>query len=313
MQYRNTGYAANSFTTFYFEKNLQGDVVALYDANGAKVLSYNYDAWGNHTTTWHNSYGINMYAIYNPFRYRGYYYDTETGLYYLQSRYYNPQWGRFLNADGFLSTGNGLLGFNMYAYCDNNPISKIDPLGYDAMIVINYNIPSGVPVVGHTFLFIQDSDGTWYKSEVGGNVKETLKNYLQGDFTTVSICSFEKVTQEIVDEYRNKKGFWNNLGALMGLCGYDTEYLVGDYSACKKPAEDKVTNNYDYNLFTNNCGTHVRDILKYGPHESINASCYNNFLSFTPIPRNYFWRYRISQYMDSSTPCATMPVIHPRC
>ena len=129
MQYRNTGYAANSFTTFYFEKNLQGDIVALYDANGAKVLSYNYDAWGNQTVTWHNSYGSNIYAIYNPFRYRGYYYDTETGLYYLQRRYYNPQWGRFLNADGLVSTGQGLLSYNMYAYCGNNPVMYIDPTG----------------------------------------------------------------------------------------------------------------------------------------------------------------------------------------
>ena len=64
MQYRSDTYAANTFNTFYFEKNLQGDVVAVYTENGVKVLSYTYDAWGNHTTTWHNSYGINMYAIY---------------------------------------------------------------------------------------------------------------------------------------------------------------------------------------------------------------------------------------------------------
>ena len=62
-------------------------------------------------------------------RYRGYYYDTDTGLYYLQSRYYNPKWGRFLNADGYVSTGTGLLGYNMYAYCDNNPVMGYDPTG----------------------------------------------------------------------------------------------------------------------------------------------------------------------------------------
>jgi RHS repeat-associated protein len=67
--------------------------------------------------------------ILNPFRYRGYYYDTETGLYYLQSRYYNPAWGRFLNADVYLSTGTGLIGQNMYLYCDNNPVVRFDPGG----------------------------------------------------------------------------------------------------------------------------------------------------------------------------------------
>ena len=71
-----------------------------------------------------------MYAIYNPFRYRGYYYDTETQLYYLQSRYYNPAWGRFLNADGLISTGQGLIGYNMYTYCGNNPVMGYDPSGY---------------------------------------------------------------------------------------------------------------------------------------------------------------------------------------
>ena len=71
----------------------------------------------------------------NPFRYRGYYYDTDTGLYYLQSRYYNPQWGRFLNADGYVSTGTGMIGFNMYAYCNNNPVMGYDPNGN--MIIYN--------------------------------------------------------------------------------------------------------------------------------------------------------------------------------
>ena len=72
--------------------------------------------------------------MFNPFRYRGYYYDTDTGLYYLQSRYYNPKWGRFLNADGYVSTGMGLLGHNMYAYCGNNPVMGYDPTGEIAIV-----------------------------------------------------------------------------------------------------------------------------------------------------------------------------------
>ena len=78
-------------------------------------------------------------AVFNPFRYRGYYYDTDTGLYYLQSRYYNPQWGRFLNEDGYISTGTGLLGYNMYAYCNNNPVMGYDPTGYGDVCVEDFN------------------------------------------------------------------------------------------------------------------------------------------------------------------------------
>jgi RHS repeat-associated protein len=65
----------------------------------------------------------------NPLRYRGYVYDTETGLYYLQSRYYNPEIGRFINADAFAATGQGILGNNMFAYCGNNPVSREDDGG----------------------------------------------------------------------------------------------------------------------------------------------------------------------------------------
>ena len=91
------------YDTYYFEKNLQGDIIAIYTENGTKIGSYTYDAWGNCTVSTESGTTTIQKRIVrtlNPFRYRGYYYDTETGLYYLQSRYYNPQWGRFLNADG---------------------------------------------------------------------------------------------------------------------------------------------------------------------------------------------------------------------
>jgi len=91
-------------------------------------------------------------AVYNPFRYRGYYYDVETGWYYLQSRYYNPEWGRFLNADGYLSTGTGLMGYNMFAYCNNDPINCIDTQGnlpcliVVALLVLTIEITKNVAI-----------------------------------------------------------------------------------------------------------------------------------------------------------------------
>ena len=118
---------ANGTMLFYYLYNVQGDVIAIVRAaTGQIVATYSYDAWGNCTVT--NAAG---YAVgdKNPFRYRGYYYDTETGLYYLNSRYYNPEFGRFISADGFVSTGQGITGSNMFAYCGNNPINRYDPSG----------------------------------------------------------------------------------------------------------------------------------------------------------------------------------------
>ena len=90
-------------TTYYYATNLQGDVVALLNASGTAVVTYTYDAWGKLLDT-SGTLASTLGAL-NPLRYRGYVYDTETGLYYLQSRYYDPEVGRFINADAFASTG----------------------------------------------------------------------------------------------------------------------------------------------------------------------------------------------------------------
>lgn len=111
-------------TVYYYITNLQGDVMKLVDASGTVVASYEYDPYGNITSS-----SGDMAAI-NPLRYRGYYYDSDSGLYYLQSRYYDPKVGRFINADSYASTGHGVLGNNMFAYCNNNPASFEDSSGY---------------------------------------------------------------------------------------------------------------------------------------------------------------------------------------
>ena len=109
--------------TYYYVLNLQGDVVKLVDVSGAEVASYEYDAWGNVLSQ------SGSMASTNPLRYRGYYYDSETGFYYLQSRYYDPANRRFINADSYAGTGQGILGYNMFAYCSNNPVRRVDSAG----------------------------------------------------------------------------------------------------------------------------------------------------------------------------------------
>ena len=119
--------------TYLYEKNIQGDVVAVYDYAGDLVVRYAYNAWGAVSETEYGSeYDESSFAVEcNPFRYRGYYYDTETDLYYLNSRYYDPAVGRFLNADGvdFLGTDEGLLSYNLFAYCLNDPVNRTDDSG----------------------------------------------------------------------------------------------------------------------------------------------------------------------------------------
>lgn len=128
MQYRLTTYAEDTWDVYWFEHNLQGDIVGVYDKSGTKLISYAYDAWGNFTTTYYNN-GASTTAVKNPFRYRGYYYDSDLQLYYLQTRYYDSVTGKFISADSYISTGQGVLGHNMFAYCNNNPVMYIDPSG----------------------------------------------------------------------------------------------------------------------------------------------------------------------------------------
>ena len=113
---------------YYYILNLQGDVIRLINSNGATVASYEYDPYGKVISA------TGSMAAINPLRYRGYYYDQETGLYFLMSRYYDPAICRFINADSFASTGQGILGHNMFAYCNNCPTNCVDHSGTRAVL-----------------------------------------------------------------------------------------------------------------------------------------------------------------------------------
>ena len=118
-------------TQYYYIRNGQNDVIGILDSNLNQVVSYEYDSWGN-TISIKDANGNTITSssnigIINPYRYRSYRYDTEIGLYYLNSRYYNPEWGRFINADSILI--ERLLGLNLYSYCYNNAVNSIDSNG----------------------------------------------------------------------------------------------------------------------------------------------------------------------------------------
>lgn len=108
---------------YYYMRDLLGNVTAVADADGNLVAEYSYDAYGNLLSS------SGALANINPIRYRGYYYDSETSFYYLKTRYYNPQWRRFINADSLFIAGDIITGCNMYAYCEDNPIMNTDSNG----------------------------------------------------------------------------------------------------------------------------------------------------------------------------------------
>ncbi len=159
--------SGSTYTTYYYLRNAQGDIVKLIDGSGNTVVEYVYDSWGKKlstTGTLATTLGENQ-----PFRYRGYVYDEETQWYYLQSRYYDPTTGRFISADVYLSTGQGVLGHNAFAYCLNNPVNMNDKAGRRA---------HGLAIEIHN-VFAYDSGyyvPTGDKSYVSPYVRDTLKS-----------------------------------------------------------------------------------------------------------------------------------------
>jgi len=120
---------------YIFRKNLQGDITGIYNSSAELIVEYTYsDAWGAGVTV--SGSQASTIGMYNSFRYRGYYYDTESGLYYLNSRYYDPVACRFINADSQLNTNEGNSGYNLYSYCGNNPVMYTDPSGHSILGIL---------------------------------------------------------------------------------------------------------------------------------------------------------------------------------
>ena len=144
-------------TTYYYVTNLQGDVIGILDSYGLQVVSYAYDAWGNVTILDQ----CDPIVDYNPLLYRGYVYDDETGLYYLQSRYYNPCWGRFINADdiAYLGEDGSILSYNLFSYCKNNSANEYDPTGCFSWKKL-FKIAAAVTLAAVAVIAVVGSGGT---------------------------------------------------------------------------------------------------------------------------------------------------------
>ena len=124
------------FANCYYLKNMQGDITGIVNSSGSIIVKYSYDVFGRKTVDYCTNDSLikitrMIYSMGNPFGYRGYCYDADSGFYYLQSRYYDPNTGRFINADdtNYLNVTGTVLGCNLFAYCENDPVNMVDPSG----------------------------------------------------------------------------------------------------------------------------------------------------------------------------------------
>ena len=150
--------------TYYYMLNQQGDVIGLVNSSGTQVVAYTYDAWGKPLTVTGSL--VSTLGQINPLRYRGYIYDHETGLYYLQSRYYNPKIGRWINADALVDQSS-VLGYNLFAYCRNNPVNMTDTTGNLPFFAITAAIGAVVGAVVGGVVAAKNGGNVWAGVGIG--------------------------------------------------------------------------------------------------------------------------------------------------
>lgn len=127
--------------TYYYLKDIQGNIISIIDESGTELVQYEYDAFGNVINNPDDPYG-DIFEI-NPYTYRGYRFDSEIRMYYLNSRFYSPIIGRFFSSDGLLGDTGNIHSTNMYSYCYNNPIANTDLLGYSVVSFLGFSITYG--------------------------------------------------------------------------------------------------------------------------------------------------------------------------
>ncbi len=232
------GMADSSNHFYYYIYNVQGDVIALADASTGKlVVTYTYDAWGKLMELKDTT--ANSVGTLNPFRYRGYYYDAETGLYYLQTRYYDPEVGRFINADAFTSTDiSSPLGTNMFAYCENNPILRSDPTGEWVNILVG-GILGGVSSLVDGLIDGKEG-GQLIKSIVIGTISGALSAACPTPFTSklvdVAATCIDSVSDMV---FFNKCAKPSDIATTVSSAGFAVGYNEwGTYSTSKELSND---------------------------------------------------------------------------
>ena len=200
--------------TYFFTRNLQGDIIGIYNASNSKLVgTYSYDAWGrpldvNGTRASETSDPDNILQK-NPYRYRGYRYDQETGFYYLNSRFYDPEVKRFLSSDVYavvFAATNGITDKNLYNYCDNNPVMRADDSGHFWHVVIGAVVGGGMELAGQLMSGKSLKEVNWAKvgvSALSGGVSAAVPG---GFITAAVIGGTTDVAFDMIDGNINSVG-----------------------------------------------------------------------------------------------------------
>ena len=249
-------------TLYYYVLNAQGDVIALADQNGNLIAKYSYDPWGKLLSVTPNGWLDEQNAYYlavaeaNPLRYRGYYYDSETGFYYLQSRYYDPEIGRFINADSYASTdATGLLSTNMFAYCENDPVNRSDPSGEAfSLITIAVGATVGALVNAAGTALSNVADGKAWNDGIGlallsGAVSGAVSTVSMNPAARLAISAVTSAAESVYDQVKNDGSV--NLGRLTadvavgtisGYSGYIGNNLTGSFVKSGSTLKGQIKN-----------------------------------------------------------------------
>ena len=254
------GVSRNGYN-YYYMRNAQGDVIALYNCYGDINSRYVYDSWGKLLSVT-NASGTpitdqTQIAHVNPIRYRGYYYDKETGLYYLQSRYYDSEVGRFINADTITDGGAGVLGNNLFIYCANNPVTSSDPSGHwivkNAIKWVVKNVVR--PVVrstkkatasfGNSTRTVGINGSAAFGGDVSGSLGITTDNKgnigviitgCTGGGTPIASASVYQTVTTAPDIYK-QRGMSTQIGGSADVCGVS---VGAEYSFFKDSETNKI-------------------------------------------------------------------------
>ena len=236
----------SDFETYYYILNLQGDVVQIIDANGVMQAEYVYSPWGEIIST------EGDLAEINPLRYRGYYYDSETGFYYLRSRYYDPENHRFINADCIAKTEYLSISTNVFVYCLNSPVYCIDSSGTDAIWLQERDSAASM---GHSGLMVQDTNEEWFFFYWGPASETFSMGLLTG---TSNGCYVEKIETNgrSLSDVDDIQTVLKKAGGKAGDRAEkitDAYYFKGDYTNTYEKVMEMQADSSDYNLITRNC------------------------------------------------------------